>query len=310
MLADFHFLRPWWGVGLVPVFFLLQYLWRKSSKAGAWNDVCDSHLLRYLIDESGKSYRRHALLWLAASAIFMLISLAGPTWSRYPVPTYESALPRVLLLDLSDNMLARDLSPSRLSRAKFKLHDLFMRKNSGQFGLVVYTGEPFVVSPLTDDGNTIDSLLTHVDPNVMPVAGNRLDAALIEAKKLIKNADFNNGQVLVVTGSAPSSSAISMARDLDEQGIVVSIMPVVGGKNSIASSFSSFARAGGGNVITFTDDAHDLDEWLAMKSKTSFNVNWHDEIPVWRDEGRWFLIPALLFLLPAFRRGWLQRLDL
>ena len=308
-MADFHFLRPFWFLALLPLAILIGSLFRGTPQIHAWSDVCDSHLLPWLVQNNGRSHRTRPLLLLFSCAVFMIIALAGPTWSRFPVPSYQHIQPRVLVLDMGADMLARDLSPDRLSRAKFKLHDLFQHRDAGQFGLVVYTGEPFVVSPLTDDGQTIDALLSSLAPDIMPISGNRLDSALNQAQQLINQAGFSSGQILVLTATPPSQSAINMAKILAKSGVETSVIPVLK-KKSLTTFFAPLAQAGHGLVIPFTDTEADLDQWLAASlTHPQYSVNLQNDIPIWRDQGRWFLIPALLLFLPLFRRGWLQRLN-
>ena len=309
MIADFHFLRPLWLFAFLPLAILGWRLFRHKPTVHAWSAVCDSHLLPWLVQSNRRSRRTFPLLLLLTSALLMLISLAGPTWSRLPVPTYQQIQPRVLVLDMTPSMLARDLSPDRLSRAKFKLHDLFQHRDAGQFGLVVYSGEAFVVSPLTDDGKTIDALLSSLTPAIMPVNGNRLESALDQAEKLITQAGSDTGQILVLTAKPPSQAAIDTAKTLAHHGIDTSVIPVLG-KSSLTPLFEPLATAGHGHVIPFTDTEADLNQWLAVSHTNQlFGVNLQHDIPIWRDQGRWFLIPALLLLLPVFRRGWLQRIN-
>ena len=309
MIADFHFLRPFWLLAVLPLMILAVYLFRRQSPTHAWSAICDSHLLPWLLRRNGQRKRAGPLLLLGNSALLMIISLSGPTWSRLPVPTYQQIQPRVVILDMTSAMLARDLRPNRLSRAKFKLHDLFQHRDAGQFGLIVYTGEAFVVSPLTDDGQTIDALLPSLTPDVMPVTGNHLEKALEQAKKLISQAGFNSGQILVLTANAPTQAAINTAKILTKSGIDTSIIPISGNK-FLAPSFAQVAAAGNGHLISFTDTEADLNQWLAAShANQHYGINLQNDIPIWRDQGRWFLIPALLLFLPVFRRGWLQRIN-
>ncbi|MCP0914945.1 MULTISPECIES: vWA domain-containing protein [Legionella] len=306
MMAEFHFMRPGWLLAFLPLLFLFWALWRKTPAMQAWQEICDSHLLTRLMQQGGKNTRTFALLSLIGSACFMVVSLAGPSWSRLPVPTFKPVEPRVILLDMSETMLHNDLPPNRLERAKFKLHDLFQDKRSGQFGLIVYSGEPFIVSPLTDDAQTIDALLASLTADVMPVEGQQLDTALREADKLITQAGFNQGDILVLTGTAPSPEAVGVARDLLKKGTRTSIIPIT--NTAVPAPFKELAAAGQGILIPFADTSNDIEEWLAFtKRKQKFTADANNDIPVWKDNGRWFLIPALLCLLPAFRRGWLQR---
>lgn len=299
-MVEFHFLRPGWWWALLPV---IGFFWHVRQLPGlqAWREVCDEHLLSYLIQKqvSGSSIR--SLLPLFLCAFFLVLSLTGPTWTRLPVPLYKTIQPRVLVLDMSQSMAAADISPDRLGRAKFKLHDLFKSHDAGQWGLIVYSGEPFIVSPLTEDAQTIDALLPSLTLDIMPVAGNRLDLALDEARNMIRDAGFQQGQILVFTGELPSVSALSTAKKIRQDGIRTSIMPMV--KEIQSSQFEQLAQQGQGQLLQFRDTTEDVNEWLSsthMAQKVSQTTQ--EDIPLWRDEGRWFLIPALCFLLPAFRR--------
>lgn len=305
-MMAFHFLRPGWLLMLIPLLTLMIVLIRKNPSSTAWSKVCDAHLLPYLIQT--KTYGRRSFSWglLFLGGLFMIISLAGPTWSRYPVPTYKQIQPRVVILDMSDSMQKSDLRPDRLNRAKFKLHDLFEHSDIGQVGMVVYTAEPFVVSPLTDDGRTIDALLSSLTPNVMPVQGQELSDALEQAAQLITQAGFKGGQLLVLSASPPSLKAIEMARVLSARGVYTSLIPVMAAGLPLSPSFKQLTQAGKGMLIPFNDTSKDIDLWLnATPPSQPYTESTQDDVPVWRDEGRWFLIPALCFLLPAFRRGWL-----
>ncbi|WP_419419665.1 vWA domain-containing protein [Legionella sp. D16C41] len=308
MITEFHFLRPWWLIALLPLTLLYWQLLRQNPRLQSWGAVCDSHLLNHLIksQEVGKRYR--SLLFLLCAGILLIISLAGPSWSRLPVPAFQAIQPRVIILDMSENMLDSDLKPDRLSRAKFILHDLLTQTNVGQLGLIVFTGQPFVVSPLTDDAKTIDSLLPSLTPEIMPIGGQKLSDALDEGAKLIKQAGFNEGQLLVLTATPPSNEANNIAKKLAAQGIVTSIVPMIA-KDALSPLFSSLAKSGKGEVLTLSNGSQ-LRQWLAKSNKKQrFTQSEYKDVPIWRDEGRWFLLPALLLLLPVFRRGWLQRVD-
>lgn len=306
MISDFHFLRPWWLLLILPLLGFILILWRQNPKLQAWTEICDPHLLNHLVQKKNQGQRTSSMLCLFLSILFMILSIAGPAWFKLPVATYKPIEPRVLVLDMSDNMMVNDLTPNRLGRAKFKLHDLFAHKDVGQFGLIVFTREPFVVSPLTDDGHTISSLLSSLTPDIMPVSGQNLESALKEARKLFKQAGYQQGQILVLTADSPSNESIAMAKKLAASGIYSSIMPIKADKK-LNPLFQRFADAGDGQLVKYTSDSSDLDQWLNSSNNNDFSLNKDEDISLWRDEGRWFLIPTLLLLLPVFRRGWMQR---
>jgi len=308
MNLSLHFLRPLFFLALIPWFVLAIALWRQNPSLHAWSAVCDKHLLNHLLQDQGANKRRQALAMLLISGLFMVIALTGPCWIKLATPVYQQLLPRVVVLDMSESMLDTELAPDRLTRAKFVLHDLFNRRNTGQLALLVYTGEPFVVSPLTEDGKTIDSLLPTLTNDIMPVDGQQLDTALQQAGDLIKQAGYQQGEVLVLTATPPDQRAILAAEKLARQQMFTSVMPIVVNQ-TLNRIYQPLASAGGGLVLSLDESKKSLDDWFKQANNAKYNLSELNDIPQWRDEGRWFLIPALLFLLPVFRRGWLQRIE-
>ncbi|HKX55520.1 MAG TPA: VWA domain-containing protein, partial [Xanthomonadales bacterium] len=168
-----HFIRPLWLLAL-PLAVLLPWWWKRMRRpSGDWEKVCDPHLLRWLSvsqGEGGQSSKTGAILAGLAIAIAVL-ALSGPSWQQLPESSLAARDARVIALDLSASMLAEDLRPSRLTRARFRIADLLNQAEEGQTGLVAYAGDAYVVSPLTNDTNTIASLLPALGPEVMPVTG-------------------------------------------------------------------------------------------------------------------------------------------
>ncbi len=306
MIASFHWIRPFWLLGFIPL-LLLIFLRKKLYKLSSWSHVCDAPLMEFLVIDAPKRYSALATLCTALS--FMLISLAGPSWVKLAVPSYQNNAPRVILLDLSEEMNTKDISPSRLARAKFKLHDLFQLKTGDLYGLIAFTERAFVVSPVTEDANTIDSLVDSLTTDIMPVQGYVLSNALLEAADLVKNAGFTYGNLLVITASTPDAASIATARALSRQKITTSILPI--GKNSkLSSEYRPLAKAGNGMLLSFTNTNEDLQQWLkSTRQNDKLERLQNEAAPIYRDEGRWFLIPVLLLLVPVFRRNWLQRMD-
>lgn len=313
LFSNFHFLRPWWFLALLPALVLFGSLLRGPlATMQGLSLLCDVHLLKKLVYQSGESKRLGALLLWGISYFFLVISLAGPTWSKYPVAVFQSIAPRVLIMDISDAMLEKDLQPDRLTRAKFKLHDLLTRIDQyGQTGLVVFTSQAFVVSPLTEDANTIDSLLESLNPQVVPVTGYRLDRALGVAEDLLHQAGYAQGQILVLSAETPQTAAIEKAGQLARSGIITSIIAVQSAAQ-LNDLFQRLGDAGQGISEVITNDASDLTAWVHLEKsvqRTQIKEE-KDKIPIWRDQGRWFLLPTLLFFLPAFWRRWILRVML
>ena len=300
-----HLLRPEWCWAYIPWGMLVLFLLKKCDLSHALLSICDAHLIPYVIQKRGRHNYRWTLFCTIMSAGLMIFSLSGPTWSRYQAQEFTAAHPRVLLLDLSASMLKHDISPDRLSRAKFNIHRLL--HFSGLWGLVVYTSEPFTVSPLTQDGQTMDEWVDTLQPSIMPVMGNRLDVALNASAKLISEAGFQQGEILVLTDKSPSIEAVDTSGMIFNRGIRVSIMPVNASKKS-SLEFARFASHSGGQVIDYNDNQPQIRNWLNQNTVSSMQSSSNSQVSSYLDQGRWFLIPAFLFLLPLFQRGAKERL--
>jgi Ca-activated chloride channel family protein len=99
--ADFHFLRPYWFIALVPLTLLVWRLWSRRLRRNRWEAVCDPDLLPKLLVTHGDSRPWTAIALLAGAWLLAVIALAGPTWSELPQPTYQRGGARVIALALS-----------------------------------------------------------------------------------------------------------------------------------------------------------------------------------------------------------------
>ncbi|TVQ86582.1 MAG: VWA domain-containing protein [Chromatiaceae bacterium] len=324
MLNEFHFLHPAWLLALAP---LLALLWWRDRQAGAgspWRQVIAAHLLAVLL-EHGDRARRLPLLLAAAGALLAVLALADPVWERLPVPALRSDAARVLVLDLSQSMLAADLGPDRLTHARYKLADILGRDPDGQVGLVVVAGAAFTVAPLTDDAATLLALLPALTPDIMPVQGSRIDLGLRQALDLLAQAGARQGEVVLLADEAGDARALDAARALRAAGHRLAVIgvgtpagapvpgvrradgPVVLGLDDQA--LTALARAGGGAYSRLRADAGDLDAVLGRPGSQAARPSTHPLLAErWRSRGPWLTLALLPVAALAFRRGWLTML--
>jgi Ca-activated chloride channel family protein len=318
-----HFIRPGWLL-LLPLVVLLPWAWRRSRQpAGDWARVCDAHLLRWLSVEQAAADGRGERRWLAALALLLVIlALAGPSWQKLPDASYSARDARVVVLDLSRSMLAEDLRPNRLTRARFRLADLLGRTEEGQVGLVSYAGDAYVVSPLTSDMNTIANLLPALQPDIIPVAGSRADLALDMAAELLERSGQPGGQVLLVT-DAVDSRAAAKARELRDRGVLTSVLAVGTPKGAPIPSGGGFVSDRSGNVVIARLDRDALqavaeaggggygelgagqpdDVTWAEPGEAGFELRDDALGERWKDAGPWLVLLLLPLTLAGFRRG-------
>ncbi|MFC3195229.1 VWA domain-containing protein [Marinicella sediminis] len=223
--AEFHFLRPWWLALLLPSWILLKMWLHNTTREDGWQQSCDPELLQAMqIQSATKSTRWTRLYWPVVT--LMVLALAGPAIRQVPLPMLKNQSALIIALDVSKSMLSDDLKPSRLQRAKFKIQDLLEGRQDGQTALVVYSGDAFVVTPLTDDTATITALLDVIDPGIMPASGTNTVAALDKAEELLKQSGITKGQVLLVTDQIEMFKTEGRIAELQTAGITTHVLAV------------------------------------------------------------------------------------
>jgi len=315
VLADLHFLRPLWLLGL-PVLPLLAWWWqRRFARDDAWRGLVDAHLLPHLL-ESGHARRRGSLLLLLLAATLALIALAGPTWRERAQPLWQSRTPLVAVVDLSSAMLAADLPPSRMLQARAKLATLLRERAGGQVGLVAFADDAYTVAPLTEDVANIALFLDALAPDVMPVDGHRADRAIAQAGRLLRQAGFDRGDILLLTDHA-DAQARQAAADAARAGFRVSVLglgteagaPYQNPEGAIAQAhldagaLRALASAGDGRYVPLASDDSDLRALDVLDPSAADATSTGTRGRTWQDEGYWLLPPLMLIALFAFRRG-------
>ncbi|QDE85221.1 VWA domain-containing protein [Myxococcus xanthus] len=125
-------------------------------------------------------------------------ALAQPQCGTKSELTKRRGIDVVVALDASKSMLARDIQPSRLERAKLELTTLLDELKGDRVGLVVFAGDAFIQSPLTSDYSAVKLFLRAVDPEVMPQGGTNVGAALRLSRQVLENADRGSKERVVV----------------------------------------------------------------------------------------------------------------
>ena len=327
MLADFHWLRPAWLLAIPVIVIVAVTLARRQLGAGNWRDIVDPELMPHVLSRTpGRG--RDARWWLFGLAgIVAAAALAGPAWERIDQPVFRAEQALVIALDLSRSMDARDIEPSRLSRAKLKILGILDRREGGQTALLVYTSNAFTVTPLTDDADTIAALVNSLSTDIMPSRGSYPEVGIRKGQSLLEQAGVGFGEVLLIADGGASPAAEKAARDLRDAGYALSVMGVgtregapiprlAGGfvtdnRGKIAVArleergLRDLAGAGGGRFAVLSPDDKDLDRLLSGEVAAATAVG--EEALVtdqWREEGPWLLVLLLPLAALAFRKGW------
>lgn len=303
-ISNFHFLRPWYLLLLLLPLFFYGKFFRGLKNKSSWEGVCDKRLLDYLLIK-GSSVQRKTIAYFAfIGFIGAILSLAGPSWQKKEIPNLAPENPVMLLLNMSTDMAVRDLTPNRLTRAKFEISDLLKLLHHVQAGLIVYSNEPFMISPITEDLQLIENLLPAVVFNIMPANGDRLDRAIALAVEKFRNAQYKNGNIIIFTSDVGErfDLALEEAKKAKAAGFRISVASITA---EVPDKLRLIAEAGGGIYTGVNAGDRDIEQ---IAKEIEKNIN--DELKIsenmrsdWEDFGYYLLIIPLVCCLYFFRKG-------
>jgi len=313
VIEQFHLLRPWWLLLLIPLSGAMWLLLKNRYHTGSWRAVIDARLLPFVLSAGGQNVRGWSRWILGCVALLAIIALAGPTWEKLPQSVYHK----------------QTAKPSRLTRARHKIADILHLRQEGQSALVVYAADAFTVTPLTSDVDTILALLPNLETGLMPAQGTRADRAVKLALELFTNSGISRGDVLLVSdglsdlevkrvetllGEKPGQRLSVLAVGTREGGPV----PLMNGgflkdrdgaiviTGLLEDNLQRIAKSGDGvyaaisandidiNTLAYTMDSS-IDDREARLSDRSTDI--------WRELGPWLLLFALPLAALGFRRG-------
>lgn len=325
----FHFIRPYWLLALIPLSIILWLLIRRQLSSGSWAKVCDPELLPHILIGQEQKRKKWPLYSLAIGGLLAILALAGPTWERLPQPTFTDMSALVIVLDLSHSMDATDIKPSRLVRARFKVADILKQRQEGQTALVVYAGNAFTVTPLTDDTDSIALQLSVLNTSIMPSQGSRADIALKKAAALLEQAGLQKGNILLVTDGLNEALYKKAQKNLKSYKIsILGVGTAEGSPIQLAnggflkdsqgaivipkldeSNLAELAQLGGGTYQGIKNDDSDIKALAAGYKTNSFNNQLEKkelQFDTWREIGPWLLVLLLPLAALGFRRGLLS----
>jgi Ca-activated chloride channel family protein len=222
-LTNPHFAEPgWlWLAAVAPLLFfgLQQYAAWMRRKQLAQLAVTGS--LENLTASHSPWRRRLKNLLLLLSAAGMAVALARPQWGEQAEVAQALGEDVLFVLDCSRSMLATDVRPNRLQRARLSILDFIQRHSRGRVGLVAFAGQAFLQCPLTFDYDAFREALLAVDERTIPVLGTHLGRALEEAFMAMEKNARRKILVLLTDGEDLEKDGARQAKELAGKGVVV-----------------------------------------------------------------------------------------
>jgi Ca-activated chloride channel family protein len=208
-----------WGLAALPLLLgFLVWIWRARARLAA--RFADGVLWKQLAGEEPVAARRWKPILFILAVALMIVGLAGPQWGARAVMLQRRGLDIVIALDVSRSMLAADVKPNRLERAKREISGILDRLAGDRIGLVVFSGDAFVQCPLTLDASAARMLLDAVGVN----SGGRPGTIIAEAiETAIGMYEQNERQfkilILVTDGEGHEGDPLAAAQKAAEAGI-------------------------------------------------------------------------------------------
>lgn len=326
-LQAFHWIRPLWLLA-VPFVVLLWWIIRRRERLQrvAGGMQLAPHLLKALTVNSATRRGLRPVDLVALGLVLAALTAAGPAWQRIPNPFFAETAPLVVALEVSETMLANDLLPTRLERARLKVLDLMELRAGGRTALIAFAGSAHLVLPPAEDPLLIKPFLEGLNPEIMPRPGENGAAALTLAHELLARED-TPGSILFITDGLDASDVPAIAAYRQQPGAAGIVVLVLGTESggvarqadgtfatgpggsplATAVDFAAVDRLGGiGGVSVVRADTDNVDLARVQRQVASNLQNALDEDvrAAWDDQGWWLTWPGALLALLWFRRGW------
>lgn len=318
-----------WGLAVLPL--LALWVWYSGRRLRArWLKFTDEKLLpRHMAHRSSVKVGMKHVTWLLGIAL-CLAAAARPQYGASTVKQMRRGLDLVVLIDTSKSMLAKDLVPDRLSRAKLELSALLDQLHGDRVGFIAFAGQAFVQCPLTSDYSAAKVFLRALDTKTIPRGGTAIGEALKTAGGLLSEARLHGGSrsqvVFVMTdGEDHEADPIAAARELNEQGVSVFTIgvgstagepvPMVDestGKflgymkdkngSTVLSRLNEdmlkkIAEAGGGRYVPSADGTTGVEQLIPDLASFERQERESKYKVVYADRFQWFLLPGVILLM-------------
>jgi len=330
-----------WVLGVIPVialFFLILQIWKHKSQS----NFADKMLLKRLSPNTSlfKSILKLVLLSLAFASL--AIALVNPKIGTKLETVKREGVDIVFAIDVSKSMLAEDIAPNRLEKAKQLVTQIINNLASDRVGIIAYAGKAFPQLPITTDYAAAKMFLQNMNTDMLSSQGTAINEAIKLAKTYYDDEEQTNRVLIIISdGEDHSDEAASVAEEANEEGIrifTIGVGDVKGGpipekRNGIVLNYKkdnngetvitrlneeilkSIASKANGVYINGKNTNELVDqigEILNKMDKKEFESKQYADF---KDQFQWFLGIALFFLfLDIFllerKTGWLKKLNL
>lgn len=198
--------------------------------------------------------RSYLKFWLIFAALCAgIIMVARPQFGTKVEKVEKEGIELVIAIDVSNSMMAEDVSPNRLTRAKQILSRLIDVRKNDKVALIVFAGEAFVQMPLTSDTQSAKIFLNTIDPSLVPVQGTAIGQAVnLGISSFSSDESVSKAMVIITDGEDHGGSALDAAAEAGKAGIMINVLGIGSPEGSPipAQEYgSNFMTDNDGNVV-------------------------------------------------------------
>ncbi len=314
-----------YALAVIPIlifFFVMAMMYRKRviKRFG------ESQLVAQLMPQLAKY--KHTVKFILLSLAMCLLSLAyaNPQWGTKKEKVRQKSSDVFIALDVSESMMAQDLPPSRLDRAKLFTRQLIEELKGERIGTIVFAGNAYLQMPLTADYSSAAMFVRTANTRMVPTQGTAIgDAIRLAAQSYDESGKFHKALIIITDGENHDQEALDQAKAAAEQGVLIFTIGVGTSAGAPIPTFergqntykkdkqgntvisklnenmlSSLAAAGNGKYYNITKGdqvIQTLQKYIEALEKQEFEQRTFSE---YESYFQWFLAAALLFLLIEF----------
>ncbi|MBK5721596.1 VWA domain-containing protein [Dysgonomonas sp. Marseille-P4677] len=210
----------------IPV-FIIGFIYLNIRKRKSVEKLGTLALVKRMMPELSLK-RSYLKFWLILVVIgFGIVVLARPQFGTKVEKIDKKGIELVIAIDVSNSMLAEDIKPSRLAKAKQILTRIIDERKDDKVAIVVFAGEAFIQLPLTPDNQSAKLFLETIDPSLVPVQGTAIGSAIDISMSCFSNdADIDRAIVLITDGEGHEGNAEEAAARAAEKGVHVNVVGI------------------------------------------------------------------------------------
>jgi len=258
-----HFFQLYWLVPLIILFFS----WSFRRKRALLRKIGDEELVKYLTQSVSRKKQMWKIVLLLIAFIFFVFALADPQIGTKLENVKRKGVDIFIALDVSKSMLAEDVAPNRLEKAKHEIATFIDRLEGDRIGLICFAGIAFVQCPLTLDYSAAKLFLDEVDTDIIPQPGTAIGTAIRTAMKSFVTRELKHKVLILITdGEDHEGNPVEVAKEAAKEGVVIYTIGIGSPQGAPIPEFDAYGNRIGykknreGKIITTKLDVLTLEK--------------------------------------------------